>query len=384
LGKALESVVCFCFGQAEGGEEADDIAAGDACEYVFGMEEDAAKVFDGGLHFKADHEAFSSYFLYVGKVVEAVNDALANVGGVSYQIFRFHDVEDGYCCSAGEVITAKSATKGAVFRLEHGANQDAANWETIAHAFGDGNEVGADAGVLVGEKFAGAAVAGLDFVNDHADVVFCAQTAEIAQELVGGDMYSADALYAFNDDGGNIAFAHLLLNLFGAVEGEEDDLHVCVWSYDEVGIVCYAGGGGGSAVKGFGEGDYACAAVVEGGYLDGVLVGLGACINKEEGIVGVTAGFAKFLGEVFLQWVLDGVGIEAEAGELLCECFYVCGMAMTNGNDGVATVEVKIFLAVCVPYVAAEASGYVYVKFGIYVEQFHFVVVFYCFRKRTA
>ena len=105
---------------------------------------------------------------------------------------------------------------------------------------------------------------------------------------------------------------------------------------------------------------------MERGKLQSVFVGLGTGIDEEELIVVITTGFSKALGELLLQMVDNGIGIESKRVQLLGEFLDIMRMAMTDADDGMAAVKVKIFLAFAVPNVAAFALDDVDVEERIY------------------
>ena len=73
--------------------------------------------------------------------------------------------------------------------------QARADGEAAAEGFGGGENIGNDAVMLIGEPFAGASDAGLDFVEDQQGVVLVAEGAGGFQiRLVGG----VDAAFALD------------------------------------------------------------------------------------------------------------------------------------------------------------------------------------------
>ena len=74
----------------------------------------------------------------------------------------------------------------------------------------------------------------------------------------------------------------------------------------------------------------------------------------------------KALGELLLQTVDNGIGIESKHVQLLGEFLDIMRMAMTDADDGMAAVKVKIFLAFAVPNVAAFALDDIDVEERIY------------------
>ena len=95
-------------------------------------------------------------------------EVVADVGDMFEEIFALDGVDDGDGDGAGEWAAAEGGAvhaggdgAAAAFGAEHGAHGDAAG-----DGLGEGGDVGQDAVVLVGEPFAGATHAGLNFVDE--------------------------------------------------------------------------------------------------------------------------------------------------------------------------------------------------------------------------
>ena len=104
-----------------------------------------------------------------------------------------------------------------------------------------------------------------------------------------------------------------------------------------------------------GEGDDLLLASVEGGQFQRILVGFCSRVNEEELVVVVTTDRAELFGKFHLQRVLDGIGVEHEFAGLLLHGLQVTWMAVTNGDHGMSTIEVEIFLSLVVPHIASLA-----------------------------
>ena len=111
---------------------------------------------------------------------------------------------------------------------------------------------------------------------------------------------------------------------------------------------------------------------MEGGKLEGVLVGLGAAVAEEEAVVRISGNLAETGCEVFLQGVLDGVGVEAELAELGRKHLNVVRMTVTYRNHCVAAVEIGVLHALGIPESGVEAAYRLYVPEFICLEKFHF------------
>ena len=174
-------------------------------------------------------------------------------------------------------------------------------------------------------------------------------------------MYAAHALNALDDDGADIALLYLAHPGSGVVEREEGDVVAVVDGRIDARIVGHLDGQRRAPVKGAGGGDDPRAAVVEGGELEGVLIGLRTRVDEEQGIVLISRGVAQTRCELDLQAVAHGVGIEAQARELTRDGFDVVGMAVTDAYHSVAAVEVEIFVVLSVPHLAAAAAHDLYI-----------------------
>ena len=79
--------------------------------------------------------------------------------------------------------TAKAAAQAsraelAVAGLDVRGDEHGAHGEAVGDALGTGDDIGADAGILVGEETSRAAVAALDFVADEQGACFIAGGAQ--------------------------------------------------------------------------------------------------------------------------------------------------------------------------------------------------------------
>ena len=111
-------------------------------------------------------------------------------------------VEDSDGSSTGEWIAAEGCPVHArvegfrgLFGAEHCAHGNAAG-----DGLGEGGDIGKDAVVLVGEPFAGAANAALDFVGDQECAGYVAKFAGSGVELLRDGMNAAFALNCFEQD----------------------------------------------------------------------------------------------------------------------------------------------------------------------------------------
>jgi hypothetical protein len=75
-------------------------------------------------------------------------------------------------------------------------------------------------------------------------------------------------------------------------------------------------------------------------------------------VVFIARGFPESLCKFFLKRVLYGVAIESQFAELLGEGFDIVWMAMSDADDCMPSVEVKVFLSFVVPDVTALSFIY--------------------------
>ena len=253
-----------------------------------------------------------------------------------------------------------------------GRDQHAADREAVAHAFGRGDQVRADAGSLVGEEATRASVARLYFVEDKLRAGFARRRAQFAQEVVRGAVDAGDALDALDDDGGELTRGEFRARGSDVVQRYEFHVGRAVEGGRDRGVVRRGDGARGAAVERLGKGQHLRAAGVERSQFQGVLVRLRSRIAEEEAVIVVARCAAQFFGQGGLERVLDRVGIESQPCGLLREGPYVVGLRMADRDDGMAAVEVEVFGACRVVDEAAFAPDGLYGIERIYVEKFHF------------
>ena len=127
------------------------------------------------------------------------------------EVFGFEDVEGGEAGAHGESVLAEGGGvddgffEGAVDGLvdvvahENGGDGD----EASAEGFGEDDHVGLDVVAMAGDEGAGAADAGLDFVEDEEGAVFFAEALDGGEVAGGGGDDAGFALEGFEDDGGD-------------------------------------------------------------------------------------------------------------------------------------------------------------------------------------
>ena len=148
-------------------------------------------------------------FSNLRQLFQFVQQIRAHAGGVVDEVLLLDDVEHGQRGGAGQVVAAEGGAQLSVHGGEHRADEHTAHGEAVTDALGHGDEVGADALVLVGEELAGTSVAALNLVEDEHRVVAGAGLACGVHELVGGQLDASHALYALDDDGADVALVNL-------------------------------------------------------------------------------------------------------------------------------------------------------------------------------
>lgn len=67
----------------------------------------------------------------------------------------------------------------------------------------------------------------------------------------------------------------------------------------------------------------------------------------------------------------DRVGVKCKSLCLFGDFVYIIRVRVSDGNDGMTTVEVEIFIPFCIVSITAFPRFYFYIEQGIYVEKFH-------------
>ena len=106
---------------------------------------------------------------------------------------------------------------------------------------------------------------------------------------------------------------------------------------------------------------------MEGGELECVLIGFCPAVDQEELVVVVTAGLSEADGQLLLELVDHGVGVEPQLSRLAVEGFHVMGMAVTDADDGMPAIEVEVFHALVIPYLASLSFDDVDIEQGVNV-----------------
>ena len=207
--QAADEVAGFFAAQAERRKEADHVGPAGAGEDVLLIDEALAQLFDRIVKLHSDHEALSAHLAYAGQMFQLVHEVRTHGGGILDKVFAFDYVEHGKSRGAGQMVSAEGGAEHSVDGFENRADEHGAHGEAVGDSLGHGDEVGADAGVLMGKETAAAPVAGLYLVEDEDGAGGGTKVAQALQILGSGQHDSPDALYAFDDDGADVAFLYL-------------------------------------------------------------------------------------------------------------------------------------------------------------------------------
>jgi len=252
------------------GEKADGVGSGRRNEQSF-FQEDVTEVdgesfsigdFQGtGVETEAEEEAVTADFgdrgvLPAGDGFADLFFALLGVGGEIFRNDRFDDRLGGRAgegvAAVGRAVAAGAEEIGVFF-----GDPESSDGEAAAHALGPRNGIGDEAGGdgVVSVEVAGAAEAGLHFVEEEKEIIFPGEGGESFEECAGHGIDSAFALDGFEKEGDG---------LIG--EGGFDGVEIVGIDVNESGeegveaLVDFSLGGGGhradgAAVKRLVEGD---------------------------------------------------------------------------------------------------------------------------------
>ena len=88
-------------------------------------------------------------------------------------------------------------------------------------------------------------------------------------------------------------------------------------------------------------------------------------------IIFITDYLEQTLSEFHLQIVDDRVGIETQVVQLVGEHLHIVRMGMGDADNGMAAIEVEVFLTLVVPYLAALTFYNINIEERIYGVKFH-------------
>ena len=343
------------------------------------MDEGLAHVLVGAVEVDAEHEAATAY---VGDVVpgcavsgcgagqraELLHEVVAHLAGVLHQAFFFKHIEHGQCGGAGQMVAAEGGAQLPIDGLELGTYQYASHREAVGDALGHGDDVGTYVEPLVGEELSRAPVATLYLVAYQYRVVLSAELLQPAGKLFGCQLDAADALYALEDDGTHVALLQLALPCRQVVYWQVGYVAIIVDGGYNLGVVGGLDGQRCTAMEGFLERQHTGAAIAERCQLEGVFVGLGTAVDEEQLVVVVAADASQPAGQLGLQRVDHGVGVEPDALQLLRHPLDVVRMRVSYRDDSVPAVEVEVLLTLVVPDFTALSFHDVHVEQGIYIK----------------
>ena len=345
--------------QAEGWEQAHGVLAGSSGEDTVFEEQALADFRCRAFDLDADHESastdFGDFITLGGQAAQLFHQIFAFGGGVGYHGLAFKSIDHGNGGYAGKVVTSEGGAEHSFDRRDRWRDEHRAHREAVGYAFGTGDDVGADAGVLVGEEASGAAVARLDFIKYEQCAGGCAEFAQAAHEVVIDHADTCHSLDAFNDHSGKFAGGEKTLRGLDVVERGEDHILSRIEGCLDLGIVSCGYGSGCASVECAVKGEDLAASGVERGEFHRVFVSLGSGVAEKEGIVIVAGDASQSVGEFLLEGVLHGVRVEAQTAYLVGDGRHIERMGVAHGDHGVASVEVKIFRAVGCIDMAAES-----------------------------
>ncbi len=376
--EALHKVVGLGLCETERRQKSQDIRGSGSGEHMLLADEARAEFLDGFGKFNAYHQAFTAHVGYgrshFCQGLELLHEVTTHLGSILHKTFILHDIKHSQCCGASQVITAKGGTELAVAGLKVGRDEHSTHRETIGYALGTGNHIGLYVQMLMRKEAAAATIAALDFVADEDGAVFVANRTESLEELCRRHTDATHALNTLHYDGGYIAFTQLCFKGGKVVERQEGNVIVGIDGSYNLGIVRCFYGERSATVESLRRGQDTTAPCMERSQFQGILIGFCAGIDEEELIIFITASLAEAFGQLLLQTVDNGVGIKSELAKLGIKGGHIMGMTVTDTDDGVTAIKVKIFLTGAVPDVTAFAFNDVYVEEGIYGVEGHFLV----------
>ena len=118
-------------------------------------------------------------------------------------------------------------------------------------------------------------------------------------------------------------------------------------------IVCYSHRTASATVETAMESYHTALACMERCEFESVLVALSTRVIQEEGVVLVARDTAQTLCQLLLERVLNRIGVEANLAELVREHLHIVWMSVTDTDNGVTAIEVKVLL----PLVVLDATA---------------------------
>ncbi len=154
-----------------------------------------------------DHQSqnphFADQFALLGQRRQPLAEQIAQLAGVLEQMLLLDHFDGGQPGAGGQRIAAKGGRvhAGAQAGSDFGRGQQGPAGNAAAQRLGQRHHVGRDAEVLIGEPLAGAAAAGLHFVEHQQNLVVVGQLAQSLQEAVGRNDHAPFALHRLDQDG---------------------------------------------------------------------------------------------------------------------------------------------------------------------------------------
>ena len=210
------------------------------------------------------------------------------------------------------MVAAERRAQLPVNGLELGRNQHGAHRESVADALGHGNQIGLHTQILMSKKLARTPISALDFIANQHRARFVACLTQALHELRRGQADAAHALDALHNDGTHTTLRQFCLESLQVIQGQISHMAVRIDRRDDFRIVRHLHGQRRAPVeRPFGR-KHPAAPVMETGQLQSILVSLGSGINQKQLVILITAGLPQPSGQLHLQFVDDGVAIEAQ------------------------------------------------------------------------
>ena len=213
--------------------------------------------------------------------------------------------------------------------------------------------------VLMGKEFSATAVSTLDFVQNQNRSGFGTNLAKFLHKFGSRYFDTAHSLYSFDDNSAYVTFRQFLLHRFDVIQREIGHMTVVVDRSNDGGVVCSLHCKGCTSVEGFAERNDFGASVIERSQLQRVFIGFGSAVDQKQRVIFITGNLSQACSHFLLQLVDNRVGIKAKGCYLIADHLHIVGMRVSDGDDGMASVEVQIFRTVLIPYFTALSFDYI-------------------------
>ena len=265
------------------------------------------------------------------------------------------------------MITTEGRTQLAIYRSELRTNQDTSHRETVTDTLGYRNDIRTNTSVLVSKELTRTAITALDFITDKYCIVLVAQLTQALHEFRSYQTDTAYPLDTFNHHRTDITLCQFCFPSREIVHRQISHMTVGIDRRNDFRIVSSFYGQRSTAMKCLFLYQYTGTSVVERSQLQRIFISLSTTINQEELIIIITGKFAQTIGQLLLQLIDDGVGIEAQLCHLVANHFHIMRVSMTNRDHSMTTIKVEIFIALIIPHVATFSLNDIDIEQGIYI-----------------